>query len=1648
MASELLDKRLDYWKQKLLESGRHNIMINYRKTKATGIEFVRPTLAELFNRIAINEEALTFQKSSNKNADVREYSLMSFGEKLFPTLPFETDDVMIVDNYEESQKTLKSLYTKSKLAIEERGTNILHIVCGFIEWRYPNEPQSQWMRSPLVLVPVSLTAEVSNSSYILKRYEDEIVVNPYLAYLFEIEYGIGLPSFNAYDKTIDDFMCEMDDLACRCGWKIIMETSLTLLSSTKIAAYKDLMNNRNLIISNPVIRAISGDADKLVKNSDSLDMFKDDSILSRECFPVVKADSSQKAAILCAKKGISFVLQGPPGTGKSQTITNIIAEALADGKKVLFVSEKSTALEAVYKRLIQASLSEFCLPLYGYKLNKKEILHEIGMALELKQIKPSDDAPSLSQSQLNSTTSDIEKLPAAYCKLGENVSNNPWMGINPSLVKLDIQEEIKQNFYKAANILKSILGVYNEIREEYGLELDLSLSNLSDTTAMLYSASIIPEVPSKWLTDYESGQLLSFAKDMMETCQKHNALNSEVLQFFDKNVLNYDIQKWMLEFSKNLEGLKNKPILQLKNDSSYIDSLEDFKNGFISLRQTVSEIEEHINDFNDICGLKYKRSIGSIDLIASFLSLIITMPKSIESWFDIDFARDSLELLKKAKSAAKEIKDKKDVLLLNWEENILGFDYRDILDRYKYEYAGFFKHFNNEYRKDRRTILTFSKEPLKNFDDEAIIQLLLDLESIADNKKWFEENYMELINCFGEYYRGIDTPWEKIENWINGILNVSLHYNGEVPQKLKDFMTSGDLHENIEKINTIVTSLENEKTMAELLIARYTSIKEYIIMETDEIMASSDEILVTLECLKDNYCEFCSLLGDSSSDSIAVINSANTIYEWRRAQEDFKNNDSLCKEMFENYYNGLNTDWNRLISAINSVYAFKKYNPPEKFIRAICSKTDVREKTKVSANIIEELHKELKYSHDWICSRFENPQYIDEMSMDKLINKLMACTNDLPSLENWIAYLELKDESNKTGLDTLISEDSSLGGLMEIVRDSDQAELSILKDEQTINSPMRIREKLIKQLPDASSFSMAIEEMSVLLEEMGKNRNIVPLKRLFGSIPNLLMLLKPCLMMSPLSVSYFLDNEAYHFDLVIFDEASQILPEDAVGAIFRGSQVIIAGDSKQLLPTKLFLDNTGNYNDQSDFDADDDYGEFLKESILDEALKAIPERTLLTHYRSRHKQLIAFSNHEVYENKLIIQTCNEENSEGMGIRYIYVEDGYYERGNKNCNIPEINRCVKLVQNHICHNPERSLGIIAFSEKQRIAIEGAIDEFRKQNPQYEAFFDENNEEPFFVKNLADVQGYERDTIILSICYARDQDGRMDMSFGLLSKNGGERFLNVAVTRAKCNIDIVGSILPEDIVLSKTDSEGIKLLRLYIESALKGREVVITVKSDSTPEESQDSPCDIESQIVEGKGEEKNDIAEDNPYEFEFYRQWRKNKANRVNSTEELTKISDNIFEVLSKEQPIHIDLLYKRLGTTFPAGRATESIKRVIDDVIDREFIDKVRIDADSFIWLLPEVDLKVRIPGKGDIPRPMEYICREEVALAMETIVKKYYDISAEDLANECANVYGFERRGIKIKAKIEAALEHLIQKGKVHVVDGKVQLMGNNGQE
>jgi very-short-patch-repair endonuclease len=218
--------------------------------------------------------------------------------------------------------------------------------------------------------------------------------------------------------------------------------------------------------------------------------------------------------------------------------------------------------------------------------------------------------------------------------------------------------------------------------------------------------------------------------------------------------------------------------------------------------------------------------------------------------------------------------------------------------------------------------------------------------------------------------------------------------------------------------------------------------------------------------------------------------------------------------------------------------------------------------------------------------------------------------------------------------------------------------------------------------------------------------------------------------------------------------------------------------------------------------------------------------------------LIAFSNAKIYKNNLVTFPSNIEKADNNGVEYVYVPDGYYDRGGKKGNIVEANKVADLVFEHFKKQPYRSLGVIAFGEVQQQAIETVIRQRRIQNQEFETFFEEDKDDPFFVKNLENVQGDERDTIIFSIGYAKDAVGVFRMNFGPLSKSGGERRLNVAITRAKFNVKLVGSIIPTDIDVDKISSEGPKLLRAYIDFAINGSSVLEReiIESDITEHDS--------------------------------------------------------------------------------------------------------------------------------------------------------------------------------------------------------------------
>lgn len=365
-----------------------------------------------------------------------------------------------------------------------------------------------------------------------------------------------------------------------------------------------------------------------------------------------------------------------------------------------------------------------------------------------------------------------------------------------------------------------------------------------------------------------------------------------------------------------------------------------------------------------------------------------------------------------------------------------------------------------------------------------------------------------------------------------------------------------------------------------------------------------------------------------------------------------------------------------------------------------------------------------------------------------------------------------------------------------------------------------ISAKLAGQIPaSVEVVPGADSELGKLRRELQKQRKHMPIRLLVQSLPSLMARLKPCLLMSPLSVAQYLDASHAQFDVVIFDEASQIPVWDAVGAIARGKQLVCVGDPKQLPPTNFF-----SRSDDSDDVADSDDVQDL-ESILDECLTiGLPELRLNWHYRSKHEGLITFSNVTYYDNELV--TFPSPVTNDQSVRFERVQ-GVYDRGGSRANRAEADAIVKAIERHYLDSVKRhlTLGIVTFNQAQQSLIERMLDERRRASQQLDQAIAQAAQEPLFIKNLENVQGDERDIIFFSVTYGPDASGKVSLNFGPLNLEGGHRRLNVAVSRARVGVVIFSTLLPEQIDLSRVRAAGVRDLKNYMEFAIRGPRALV-------------------------------------------------------------------------------------------------------------------------------------------------------------------------------------------------------------------------------
>lgn len=466
-------------------------------------------------------------------------------------------------------------------------------------------------------------------------------------------------------------------------------------------------------------------------------------------------------------------------------------------------------------------------------------------------------------------------------------------------------------------------------------------------------------------------------------------------------------------------------------------------------------------------------------------------------------------------------------------------------------------------------------------------------------------------------------------------------------------------------------------------------------------------------------------------------------------------------------------------------------------------------------------------------------------SFDDLTQLLDQTLENREALEDWTRWINVRNQACGAGLTSLVEvvEARTLTGAVEEAFTTAYAQwwlpqamdaeavlrgfshwshedainkFRALDDRATEMAAGQVLHRIRHGLPARDGVARK-SELGTLRHQLGLQRPSMPIRSLVSEMPDTFTKLAPCVLMSPLSVAQYLPAGQAAFDVVIFDEASQITTWDAIGAIARGRQAIIVGDPKQLPPTNFFGRND---------DPEEDLPESEKDlaSILDEVSAAgIPTQQLDWHYRSRDESLIAFSNWHYYGGRLVTFPSPATESQAVKLHQI---NGTYARGMGRTNEDEaraISRMVvrRLTEWLVLPEEERlTLGVITFNGEQQGLILDLLDEERRKNPELEWFFEDDREEPVIVKNLENIQGDERDIMLFSITFGPDHAGKLSMAFGALNSDGGEKRLNVAITRARQELHIFASVRADQIDLTRTKALGVKHLKGFLDFAARG------------------------------------------------------------------------------------------------------------------------------------------------------------------------------------------------------------------------------------
>jgi hypothetical protein len=1470
-----LDRRLasqvETWRRDLLNLDRRQKLVYFKHAKTASLELTGPSPAALFG---LATQPVRVASSAEK-------------------VPSGSAVAFVADKSEsEVTAACRRLDLLSQQVYADRGFWTLYLGLGMLTWVDPAD--GRVAEAPIVLCPVDLKRKGSQAPYQLVRNDDDVVINPALRLHLEKAFSITLPTVELDDPDVGAVLAAVRGLVRgRTGWAVEDRTVMTTFSFHKEAIYRDLADHEDSVTSHPIVRLVALGADAPEAGGLAFGPIGgtkplDETVAPEDLVSILDADSSQRACIIAARDGRSFVMDGPPGTGKSQTIANIVAELISMGRKVLFVSEKAAALDVVRDRLASKGLGDFLLELHSHAATRKEVVKQLNDSLttrmtgrggftdgERSSLQSTRRELTAFSAAMNQTRAGLER--SVYDALGRLVALEAWSHRpidDPAPWRELTAAELAELLETAGRLSRAwrpvTLGeqfawsglaasdhsasqvdalaratadlrdaAHHLVERSEAVDADLMLSRpmtvegARQRRQLLQQLEVFPDVPDTWLTTDDTAHLSRRVTDLQHAVARHAHATSALAAVVGPDGVDKIDPDASAAVAAVPTGLAWTP-----DDLTTADGLAASARFLDESPVALASVLEDARQIGGFLGVDVERvSLARAVELGSLAALGGSATPPEAAWLNPAVQAALDESTRVLASVVALVNERRTAIEQVFTPAALQTDLAGLDVRFRESHRGL-RALGGAARADKKLLKSIT---VSGKSDKAVRARLGEAAAWQQAESQLGTAESQHATRLGSYYQRTATDFGRIEQAISTareairLAGNDLNAGRMVEQLTKDGQPGPRLTIVAERLlGTARAWLDQaghrlgRHATAELADAPL----DLAASRARSAAAALTPVVAAAAHVRSAAGRDVSMLEARTAHEGAVELSAALVAVYDRYDADV--------ELLGPAYAGLETDWTRLTSSLAWLSAVRDLLGGAAYDRQV---ERLRRPIVQSAEVGERLERYTTARDAWLAAfaparRSELGADLDRdlvEAVDLLGEMHESCVTDV---SEWGAYVAGCDALRAAGLDDALNHlhlrrmpSSSVEPTIEWAVLQAWAEATISADARLRHHRAVDRDSVVDRFRDldrsqvhkanvavASACSarrpssMTGSAAQLIRREALKKTRHLPIRELLSKTHEVVQELKPCFMMSPLSVSQFLPGDMA-FDTVIFDEASQVLPSDAVNCIYRGTQLIVAGDEKQLPPTAFFAQAT------SEEDVDEELDIF--ESVLSSCKSAMTSLPLTWHYRSQHESLITYSNHRFYApDGEPLQTFPGATFESpdLGVAS-YVVEGVYRRGGARDNPIEAEAVVDRVLFHREHHPELSIGVVTFSSAQEAAISSAIETRAITEPALAGLLDDHDRlSGFFVKNLENVQGDERDIIVFSIGYGPDETGAFTMNFGPVGRKGGGRRLNVAVTRARRRVEVVSSFHAS--AIREGANESLASLKGYLDFAARG------------------------------------------------------------------------------------------------------------------------------------------------------------------------------------------------------------------------------------